>query len=533
MPDPRTDGIIKGKDLKLYKKLAAEKKKLEGLLAAGKKQDPFWFYVPSDGTISDAGRRLFEKYLEPDDIPHGDLECQLDAHLSEAGIICIFGGNQSGKTTACCIEAFIWATGQVPISLRGVYPESKLPTEFPQHIRVEGVDHKTFLANLLPTYRYWAPRDYLINKDFGTSYSAEQRVITLVFPKSRDLMGTIEFMTNQQSVDSHQGPARHGVIYDEEPRHDIYKENLMRFVTAKKLKIMFGMTPTHGMSWMHEDIVLRSEDGGGNNIECFKVPTLTNKLANLEIVEEIIQEQGDYNSKKMRLLGEFVSLSGLVYGATFNKKIHVIEPFDLDYDNYIVYRGLDPHLVKPTYCVELAVDREENEYVVGTYARDRDTEVIKEDLAGRARSRNYRLGWSICDKSADSSIRVLGDRNVYRELSRGKNAIPALFTSDKYTGSIHAGVDTIKKLLKVNEDTGKPKLFIFNIPENKDLITAMRTMERDRAQNEEKSGKRDKIAEGKHDAHACLRYLHQRKIRWYPPMESVPEYKPVNEAVNY
>jgi len=167
------------------------------------------------------------------------------------------------------------------------------------------------------------------------------------------------------------------------------------------------------------------------------------------------------------------------------------------------------------------VDREGIEYVIGTYSRDTDTENVKADLTKRSKS--YRLGWSMCDKSANSTIKVLGDRNIYKELKTGKNAIPALFTSQKYTGSIVAGVDQIKKLLRPDKKTGKPKLYFFNIPENKLIINAMETMERDAGANEDKTGVRDKIRESKHDAHAALRYIHQRVVRWLPEAEDVPE----------
>ncbi len=496
--------------------------------------DPFWYYQPSDGVIPYEGKALMRDYLKEEDIPQ-TLDGQLNAHLSTASITGAFGGNQAGKTTLGAIEAFIWATGEVPYALADIYPKEKIPTTFPQHIRVETVDYNTLIKIIIPTYQHWVPRNYLKNKSFEKSYSSENRILSLF--KDGELRGTVEFMTNKQDVESHQGPPRHGMIYDEEPRFDIYKENLMRFTTAEKLKILFTMTPTKGMSWIFDEIFLKSEDEHGHNIQCFKLPSITNLKANLSIVREILDGLDTYAEVKMRLLGEFTSLSGFVYGALFNKSDHVIPSFDLLKDNkmtdYIIYRGTDPHLTTPTACVDLAVDREENKYVVGCYTGNGDTEEIKTDLAQRAKERNYRLGWTMCDKSADSNIKILGDKNVFLLLSRGKNAIPALFTSEKYQGSIHAGVDEIKKDLKIDPKTEKPKLVIFDIPENKTLINAMRTLERDRAQNEERKGERDKIAEGKHHFHACLRYIYQRPVRWIGPVEDTPEYVPDSEAINY
>lgn len=485
-------------------------------LEEAKAADPFWYYEPSDGLITDSGLELMREFLRPDDIPQGRLECQLDVHKSKAEIILDAGGNQGGKTTTGAVEAFIKTTGELPEVLRGVYPEEKLPKTRPQHVRVVGVDHQTFMRNLLPTYQKWVPREYLDGGRWDKSYSSEGRVLKL--GKKGELYGTIEFMTNEQDVRSFQGPPRHKIIYDEEPRSEIYRENLMRFSTADRLDILFCMTPTEGMSWVKEEILDKAD---GEKVAAYKVPSITNKRVNIDVLKDLLKGLGSYEEVKMRLLGEFVSLSGLVYGRLFNEKVHVIEPFVLDKFNHLVVRGCDPHLVKPSACVELAVDREGNEYVVGCYLKDADTEELKNNLAERAKP--YRLGWTIFDKSSDSTIKVFGDRNIFREMTRGNNAVPGAFKSEKFTGSINAGVDEIKQLLKIDEKTGKPKLYFFNTPEVRKLVQAIKSIERDTYSNEDKKGLKDRIQEGKWDLHACLRYIHQRPVVWIPPQEAVPE----------
>jgi len=504
-------------------------------LAEAKASDPFWYYEPSDGLVGEDGLGLMREFLKEEDIPVGRLDCQLDVHKSVSEIVLAAGGNQSGKTVAGAIEAFIKVTGEVPEALEGVYPAERIPKTFPNHVRVVGVDFQTFMRNLLPTYQKWVPREYLPGGRWDQAYNSEAR--TLKLGKKGVLTGTIEFMTNEQDVRSFQGPPRHKVIYDEEPRYEIYKENLMRFSTADRLDVLFCMTPTEGMSWVKDAILDRSETEEGNTIECFKVPSITNKRINIVVLRELLKGLGSYDEIRMRLLGEFVSLSGLVYGRLFNKNIHVIEPFPVggkspdgkeDYSmTYFVVRGIDPHLVKPSACVELAVDREGIEYVVGCYLNDADTEILKKELSDRAKTRKYRLGWSIFDKSADSTLRIIGDKNIFTEMTRGEDYIPGAFKSEKFTGSINAGVDEIKQLLKLHPVTGKPKLFFFNIPELKPLIQAMTSMERDSYPNEESKGKKDRIKEGKWDLHACLRYIHQRPVVWCAPMEKVPE--PVEE----
>ncbi len=77
--------------------------------------------------------------------------------------------------------------------------------------------------------------------------------------------------------------------------------------------------------------------------------------------------------------------------------------------------------------------------------------------------------------------------------------MPNLRKADSYKGSILAGVDIIRQLLK------DENLYILDRPENQLLIQSMRTLQRDMYTNE-----------GKHDHHAAMRYVFQSRLGWYP-----------------
>jgi hypothetical protein len=502
--------------------MAALLAEYDELLEEAKESDPFMYYEPSDGVIPESGREFLLGYLKEEDIPI-KLDGQLDAHLCTADTTVVLGGNQSGKTTFQVIEDFIAITGKVPHAMKDVYPKEKLPVKFPVDVRVTGVSDRQVNNTVLKWYKYWCPKENLKNGRWKDSFTSEFDLLTLYSNQTGNkIIGSIDFMNNKMDVEVFQGPPKKKQSYDEEPKQDIRKENLRRFVTSDRVRETFAFTPTKGLSWTHDAFIANAPENG--TVKVFQLCSVTNKKANLNALRGICDAEDDYEAQKMRLLGDFVSLSGLVYGSLFNNKLHVIPPFKVNQNDFIVYRGLDPHTTKSTVCVEVAVDREGNEYVCGTYSKAADTSIVKKDLADRAKDRNYRLGWTQCDTSANTTNHALGGRNIYRELSQGENAIPALGKSEKFTGSIHAGVDRIKQLLRPNEVSGKPTLYIFDIPENKLLITAMKTMEREAYPNEDKKGIKDKIAEGKHDAHAALRYAHQRIIDWIPNHEEEYEF---------
>ena len=500
-----------------------------------KDSDPFWFFEPNKGELGMREKEFLRKYLEEDDIPQR-VDGQVDVFRSKASTLGISGGNQSSKSTSGAILAYIYATGEVPDSLKGIFPEDELIKKGLSQIiaiRVVGVDHKTLLNTVLPTYQRWCPREYLKGGKWGESFSSEQKKRFLY--RKGNIVATIEFMTNQQDVESFQGPPIDVVIYDEEPAQTIRKENLMRFVTAGKVKEIFCWTPTKGLTWTYD---LFMEGVRTDSVELYKLCSVANRKANLTALDEIMKGIDNYEERKMRLLGEFISLSGLVYGRLFDAYIHVIEPFFEDLSeskkrDFLVLTGLDPHLVTPTPLVFALLDRENNVYIDRCWMKTADTDEIKQAWHEIVKENGYRTGWSVADKSSNSTIIAFGGRNIFRELSRGKNSIPALRTSEKYEGSIKAGVDDIKKRLKVDENTGRPRFFIVNRPENKMLIQSMRTLERDTYANEDESGPKDRIKEGKHHLHAAMRYLFQYPLSWYPEVQEVPSFEFADQEALY
>lgn len=514
-------------------------------------RNPFWFFVPNEGKIDDWGYGVLRRYLKEEDIP-SSVDGQLDVLLSKAETRGVSGGNGGGKTAVSTVDGIIKSIGELPKSLEKhkEHFEETIQRTKSKFIRgrVTAVDNKQLHRVVLETWKKFVPHEYLKDGIWEKSYSKEFDVLTLY--RKGKACSSVEFLTNEQAVQSSQGSELDWAKFDEEPDRDKWKETLMRFRTADKLDMEIAWTPTEGLSWstdlFHHGIFEDQEDTTSK--ELFKLTSVANPYVKdtiTKIMDEF-QKVSTYDEMKMRLLGEAISLSGLVYGSLFNHNIHVIEPFDTrcncgSYRNskqhsnncpvskYLVRVGCDPHLVTPTAAVFIGVDRMGNYYVFNSYMPSNavDTEIVKSDIHKIVRENHYRWGQTIIDKSSNSDIEALGGLNIFRELSRGKFALRGVKTSEKHEGSIKAGVDEIKKLLKDNPITKKPRFFIFNTPENKPLINSFRTLERDTYKNESKQGQKDRIAEGKHHLHAALRYCFQYSFSWIPENPEIKE--PVEE----
>ncbi|MDV7389702.1 hypothetical protein RZS08_00050, partial [Arthrospira platensis SPKY1] len=100
--------------------------------------------------------------------------------------------------------------------MEGWYPKGKIPAKEHVAYRVVAEDYTNgLLKNVIPTYRYWTPKEFLKEGDWHKSFSEKEQTLRLY--KEGEEVGLIEFMSNQQEVGSFQGPPRDGIVYDEEP----------------------------------------------------------------------------------------------------------------------------------------------------------------------------------------------------------------------------------------------------------------------------------------------------------------------------
>ena len=352
----------------------------------------------------------------------------------------------------------------------------------------------------------------VLGAQYIEGYNAQAKVITY---KNGS---TCQIKSYESGWKKFQSAAVDVVWLDEEPPEDIFKECRLRTLRTSGL-IFISMTPLEGLTWSH-DMLFEAE----NETEVFEVTLFDNfTLAEADIERTI----GGYSEqeKQARVYGKYTQMAGQIY-PTFKRAIHVCNPFPLGKD-YVVFRGIDPHITTPTAVIYLAVGKLGDKFVIKTQTLDGSIPEMAIEM--KQESEGYRLGWDAMDSAAKTDIRIFGV-DIYSEFClNGVNALLA----PKGPGSVGKGISDIKEDLNVNKLTGTPVLRFFDTAENKPIIKSMQTLTREQYRDESKQGKKDKVAENKHHHHAALRYIYQLNPAYFEPMEEPDVLEPLDAAVGY
>jgi len=236
-----------------------------------------------------------------------------------------------------------------------------------------------------------------------------------------------DIMSYEQDAKEFEGETLGFVWFDEPPTEAIYKACIARlrmggtmFITATMLK---------GSAWLYDKLVVGEVEVEGINGE-----KVTRKVANIEAdVEAACIQHGirghlehaqinamvaeyDPDEREARAHGRFQHLTGLIY-KQFRRKIHVIKPFDITLEDFVVYEALDPHPRNPDAVMWLAVDKDGQCFVVNElYVRPANGSEELAELIKRKADR-YRLQQRIADPSGWNENQNLDDtRGVCQKL---------------------------------------------------------------------------------------------------------------------
>jgi PBSX family phage terminase large subunit len=310
-----------------------------------------------------------------------------------------------------------------------------------------------------PTYRqakniYWMDIAFThIPKELIKKKNEAELYITLLNGSTIELKGA-------DNPDSLRGTGIKGVVLDEYAfmRPDVWSYIIEPQLSDAKGWAIFISTPS-GYNWFHDIHMFskgyrKNEDGkwdlefpdGRPNWFYSHATTYDNPHMPPDEIERIRKET-DEDEFGQEYLAEFRKMKGLVY-EEFSQPVHVV--YHEANPNWQYYITADFGFTNPSAVLLVGADRDDNWYILDeVYETGLTTELlatrIKNMIGGRFITALYG------DSAAAQSIADLAVFGLYLQpvKKEGSNE-----------GSIIAGIREVARRLKVQELSGKPKLFI-------------------------------------------------------------------------
>lgn len=230
-------------------------------------------------------------------------------HCSQLEEKLFIGGNRSGKTVANVIECIWWLTKTHPFRPEVRAIEGEVRGRLVCVSFIEGLE-----KIILPLFKKWVPRKYLIDRSWDKSYINKTRTLTL------SNGSFIEFQSYDQELEKFAGTSRHFVSFDEEPPMVVWQECLMRLIDTDG-SWWISMTPVEGLTWIFEDVYKPWEEGRRPDTLVLEVSMDDNPHLTEKAKRKILGNIADDDDRAAREHGKFAEIGGRVY-KTFDKRIH-------------------------------------------------------------------------------------------------------------------------------------------------------------------------------------------------------------------
>lgn len=393
--------------------------------------------------------------------PYSD---QVAFHTSTApGKYCT-GGNRAGKTTAGVIEAIWWATD--------THPYRERPEEWGHgalQIRFVCVDiAKGVEQILLPAFKRWLPREYMVDGSWDKSWDDKNKILTLANGSE------IDFLTYNMDLERHGGVPRHLIFFDEEPPRHLFNEAMMRLRDYDGFWAILA-TPVQGMTWTYDllwEPALDAKREGRTDfpISIHELDPANNPYLQAEDTSRFFIAM-DKEERDMRETGKFVARSGLVF-PHFNLDTHVIDPV-IPPRHWAWYSSVDHGFNNPTAWYWHAVSPAGN---IITFAEHYESEMTVEQHASVVLERES--GWKktvdrrVGDPAMHQRQGVTGTSIVQEYARRGVYII-----TDGIPHDVMIGVEKMQQYFQVRRQSDGTDAPMWLITSNcRNLIRELRKL---------------------------------------------------------
>ena len=307
-----------------------------------------------------------------------------------------------------------------------------------------------------PTYRqgkqiHWHDLKKEIPRELIAYKNENELSISLINGSRIEIKGA-------DNEDSLRGIGLKGVILDEaaDQKSKTWWEIIRPTLLDSEGWAIFIGTPK-GFNWFYE-LYLKGEPT--SNVfdpewKSFKFTSYNNPYLKKEEIDKA-KNATDDDTFHQEYLAEFKRFKLAIY-SLFDRKTHVIEPFDIPYyGDWEIYRGIDfGYGAEPTVCLWIAVSPEGKWYIIDEYYEIKDTS-------------DYHCG-VILSKSASypSPVAPYGDPanpQIMQDWAKRGVFITAASRegNTNLTEWVKTGIGIIQEKIKISPIDQKPSFFVFN-----------------------------------------------------------------------
>ena len=431
---------------------------------------------------------------------------QLDFLNSAKDSVCLFGGNQSGKSTVGSFAVMCHATGNYPSWWRGLRFSGPITIWVVGRTskRVRDTIQEKLFGRLGRMGTGMIPKKAIVESSILKQQGTPGAIDRIEIKHVSGDTSVIQFFSYEMEREKFEGSTIELVWFDEEPPKDIYEECKMR-VLAKSGNILFTFTPLWGTTPLVEDIL------GNKYVEKFWLTMDDAKHLKPEDIERQLEGLSESDKKARRMGIPGVGEGKIIH---YPESEYIIEPFEIPaYWRRI--GGLDIGLAHPTGAICAAIDD------------DSDTIYVYKE---------YRVANKAAFEHAAHlkhwGVKFLIDPSAFNR-QIGTNQSPAHIYNDEGLDLIRANNNVESSAIELNRLIGSGRLYIFS-----NLSMLLREMRMWRTKKNEDTGK-IKVVKEEDDLIDPLRYVcmgieehAERPKRFQRPPEII-RFKAADKKVGY
>lgn len=223
-------------------------------------------------------------------------------------------------------------------------------------------DPTTIKEKIIPELKKWFP-----SNRYTEHYYTKKESKPFEAKWTTDTGFEFDIMSNEQDTKEFESTDLGWVWFDEPVRKDIYSASVARTRTGG---IIFGtLTPLEYSAWIKDDLYDKADGKLVDYVEAdmednCKEHGIRGILEHSNIERQISQWPED--EVQARAHGKFGHLLGKII-KSFNRKVHVIRPFEMNSNNYAVFMALDTHPQVDDHAMWMAMDEKGQKFVIAEF----------------------------------------------------------------------------------------------------------------------------------------------------------------------